>query len=35
MESDGDGDNNQVYVMIIDNFYAIVNFRRMWDGPQW
>ena len=31
-EHDGGGDNNKVYVKIIDNFYVIVNARRKLDG---
>ena len=32
---DGGGDNNKVYVKIIDNFYVIINARRKLDGFKW
>ena len=35
MERDGGGDNNKVYVKIIDNFYVIINARRKLDGFKW
>ena len=35
IDRDVGGDNNKVYVKIIDNFYVIVTARRNLDGFKW